>query len=154
MFKIYLLSIFNGRMKRSSYWKWLTWASLFLTIAFVPLILAAVTQVIDATSSGSALPSDLGQIKFDLTNSRFLFCVACIIIFALMTFIASRKRLHDLNLPGYLAWLLLLPLLTDQFLENTIIDDVTQVAFCLVTFILGIIKGTKGVNKYGADPIN
>ena len=76
------------------------------------------------------------------------------------------KRWHDLNLSGWmclitfacsiLPFFYLIALLTKQmelFLTVVYIHDYAQWGFAILSLIQLFVKGTKGPNKYGPDPL-
>lgn len=76
------------------------------------------------------IDTDIGYIK-----SIFLYAVC--IIFAIAGICLTVKRLHDIELPGTLVLLLLVPILSTL----------------LIVFLI-FIKGTLGPNRYGDDPLS
>ena len=59
------------------------------------------------------------------------------------------KRLHDMNLSGW--WLFAMPLLS--LLASTLNASSLQFTMWACIFGLGILPGTRGDNRFGADPL-
>jgi uncharacterized membrane protein YhaH (DUF805 family) len=104
---------FRGRIKRSKFWAilitlWATWAIFFGLSYF----------------AGNSQYVEIGfSMLFFLILSNWIAYVTCV------------KRLHDLNMTGWLALLLLIPYFN-----------------LLVILYLGIAPGTSSFNLYGAVP--
>ncbi|MGA8653647.1 MAG: DUF805 domain-containing protein [Xanthobacteraceae bacterium] len=60
------------------------------------------------------------------------------------------KRLHDLNLSAW--WLLVLPAITAVAALGAF-DELLVLAYCIILFVLGILSGSKGLNRFGEDPL-
>lgn len=94
------------------------------------------------------------RIWYDLFEdaSVVVFFYLCAAIFYILMFLIEVQRLHDLNISAwyYVAFLVFIIVITaaDVISEGFIkgIDIVTSL-------LLLFVKGTKGPNKYGKDPL-
>ena len=118
---------FQGRSRRAEYW----WVYLFNTLVVTALVLVAFLP-----GSINYATGEPGPIYFVLVGVIFLYMLATIIPgLALML-----RRLHDVNLSGWILLGALVPLV------NILVG--------LGLFIVCFIPGTAGPNKYGPDPKN
>lgn len=118
---------FQGRSRRSEYW----WVALFnFLVQMAAIVLIAILGMI---GSSNGEPGPLAMIPMGL-----------LVLYALATIIPSLalivRRLHDVNLTGWILLGALVPFL------NIIVG--------LGIFIICFIPGTVGPNKYGDDPKN
>ncbi|MBY9066993.1 DUF805 domain-containing protein [Hyphomonas sp. WL0036] len=118
---------FQGRSRRSEYW----WVYLFnFLVAAALLTLAFVLGGINMETG------EPGALYFVFVGILFLYYLAILIPgIALMV-----RRLHDVNLSGWIILGALVPIL------NILVG--------LGLFIVCLIPGTAGPNKYGPDPKN
>jgi uncharacterized membrane protein YhaH (DUF805 family) len=138
----WLLFSFDGRLNRQPYW-----------IATIVLTLAAIVV---ASGVAAAL---LRVAHLWLTGFGFILAYPAAAVFA--------KRLHDRNKTGWLAALLIVPMLIETVLDPA--GGVTQTelvhwvyratsAMTLLVALwflieLGCLRGTDGDNRYGPDPL-
>ena len=86
-------------------------------------------------------------IFYGLRDSfEYILQIALIIIVPVRVylFVITAKRLHDLNLPTWLVFIV-------SLIPHTFIGG--PVIFALITIFLCCKQGTNGDNKYGPDPI-
>ncbi len=116
---------FQGRSRRSEYW----WVALFtFLVAFVLMLLASVLGGLDPSTG------ETGPLYFVFAGLLGLFYLATLIpSVALMI-----RRLHDVNLSGWLVLLCFVP----------IVNILAALGLLIVCFV----PGTAGPNKYGPDP--
>jgi uncharacterized membrane protein YhaH (DUF805 family) len=105
-------AVFSGRASRSEYW----WYMLFYLIVLAALLgVDAIASLFDVTSMFSSL-----------------FWIATLI----PTIAVTVRRLHDLNMSGWTAMVMFLPILA------------------LLVFPFWFArKGTDGANRFGPDPL-
>ena len=162
----YLFS-FEGRINRAKFWQAL------LIILCLMMVLALLTITIGKLfgSSGS-LGFGLDDIfaAFDpesyrlLSTTGYVHAIGKAIgtpLFLWIYLAISIKRLHDRNKSAW--WMLLFfvfPGLFDQFSDRlgdsypVIFVGLVSFVFCVWGFIeLCFLRGTKGTNRYGADPL-
>jgi uncharacterized membrane protein YhaH (DUF805 family) len=153
----YLYTSFDGRISRQPFWLGLI--ALLVAIFAVVLIAAAVFD-------GIATPGTTSQAVFQLV----IFLVTVYPFAALMI-----KRLHDRNRPAILLAVFYAPSilqLIGQFLGITttteniggvdyVVPNSLGMIIGLIGLVigiwalieLGILRGTKGPNQYGPDPL-
>lgn len=118
---------FQGRSRRSEYW----WVQLFnFLVMAVGMVLAGILGSIGASSDG---PGPLAYLVFIVL---VLYALAVLIPGIALTV----RRLHDVNITG---WILLAALIL-------FIGSLVGIA----VFVISLIPGTAGPNKYGPDPKN
>lgn len=105
---------FSGRARRQEYWG-------FVAFAF---LLGIVCVIIDQSIDPASIERGVGTLQ-----------VVCILTLAVPATAVLVRRLHDAEFSGWLALLLLLP-----------------VVGVLALLILALIDGTVGPNRYGPDP--
>ncbi len=114
---------FSGRARRSEFWWW----ALFIIVATIVLTILDIS-LFGSTTSGP------GEISGSTSFAPFSW------IFMLLTFLPGLsvmvRRLHDTDRSGWWYWIALIP---------------------LIGFIVLIVwfanVGTKGDNRFGADPL-
>ena len=109
----------NGRLNRLRYFK----RSIGILFLYVILLTATVALFFEPSSA-------------DLSVAGFIVCVVLSILFAIGSICLTIRRLHDLNLTGWLWLLMTVPAV------NT--------AFWIYTTCA---PGTCGANQYGGDPL-
>ena len=132
---------FKGRARRREYWGFV----LFNTIFCIGLLLVNAALFFGVCYLLNKINSSLVTNLLDPSESSDVLIVICTEGISLLYLIAallpglavSVRRLHDKNLP---AWILV-PLLL-----------VLNIFGLIPLFILFALDGTKGENKYGADP--
>ena len=145
---------FNGRLNRKPYWI----ATAELIIAAL-IVASGVAIVFNVTGRASTAQELLRLAHPWLTGFTLLLAYPAAAVFA--------KRLHDRNKTGWLAALLIVPMLVDTWLDPS--GSVTQtplvhsiyLATSTMTLIvalwflieLGFLRGTPGDNRYGPDPL-
>ena len=100
-----------------------------------------------------------GNVVFFIIKNNEIFglkivylSIFILFLFLLPSITVSVRRLHDFNFNGW--WFLIIILFDiwindffNNFIGGFIITNITH-------FIIGIIKGTSGTNKYGEEPKN
>jgi len=158
---------FKGRINRANFW--LAWPIMLCMMMLLALLTSTVGKllgglgsfgfdikdifaVLDPESYRSLSTNDLyGVVGKAIGTPLFLWVYLAI----------SIKRLHDRNKSAW--WMMLFfvfPGLFDQFADRlgdsypVIFVGYVSFAFCIWGVIeLGFLKGTKGPNRFGADPL-
>jgi len=122
---------FKGRSRRSEYW-WVQLALFlfFFVFSFVGGLIVGLLGGIDAQTGE---PGPLYWAFMGLLGIAYLAILIPIIALTV-------RRLHDVNITGWLMIGALIPLV--NFLVG------------LAIFVISLIPGTVGPNKYGPDPKN
>ena len=94
--------------------------------------------------------SQLANAQGNLRYAVFFFLIAQFILVIGNLFIAVR-RFHDLNLSGY--WAIIIGVLSATGVISPSIEVLTGLTQLGITIFLISIKGSKGENKYGTDPL-
>ena len=94
--------------------------------------------------------SQLANAQGNLRYAVFFFLIAQFILVIDNLFIAVR-RFHDLNLSGY--WAIIIGVLSVTGVISPSIEVLTGLTQLGITIFLISIKGSKGENKYGTDPL-
>ncbi len=154
---IALFTDFHGRIARKSFW--IATVSLFLLFAVISLAVTFV--VLRRDPFAGAFEPTLGDMR-----RHGLSYLAVILIMLYPVLAVLVKRLHDLNLPGWIAIGFFVPsfafiLIAVFGLAGTallptplwrwvgILEHTLQFVAVLT---LGILSGTKGANRYGPEP--
>lgn len=150
---------FNGRARRSEFWYWVLFRG---TIVLSITVLNAILQSLNAYQ-------DNKTIAFIM----LLVFLVCELGLLLPFFAVYVRRLHDLDNPGWLVFVLfvipeLIKAVTDGInvlasefsIGITSIDDKTMLLinlYFIITSVIWIVllskPGTEGPNQYGPDPI-
>jgi len=138
-FAWYLLS-FTGRVTRGEFW--LGYLG-FIAVSF--LLLRSLTDLSMFALRPKAGPWYRDELDFALALPKML--VATMLLWPLIAIAA--KRLHDLNRSGW--WLLVLPAISAAARLSGL--DRWSVTFWIALVVLGAIPGTRGDNRFGADPL-
>lgn len=120
---------FSGRASRSEYW----WFMLFLFI--VPIGFVAIgAATIDYSS---ATLSTISWIMFVIAGLFYL-------AMALPALSVLVRRFHDRNLSGW--W----------YLASIVVGIIPYIGILasIAVFVITVLKGTEGDNKFGPDPLN
>ena len=145
----------KGRASRPEFWYWILFV--FLTVV-LPI------------SGGAFLNSTLGIA----VGLAFIIAVDVVILAGIVwgivcagpTFTVTVRRFHDVGLPGFPPYLFLidLALLAVAIAFGSVVDPISVVvpiiflvflaALLLFVFVVSLLPGTKGENKYGPPPIN
>ncbi len=152
-----LLFTKDGRISSS---KW--WQGMFLSFVFY-LILIIVFELVSLPYSIS-LPED-SRSRF----SSYSTLLIMLIVFIGPVLSITNKRLHDLNKSGWLILITLFPFGTvlmfilsfNVFSLPTFFDtNIFKIIFTITSFysfylifIILFVRGTKGPNMYGKDPL-
>ncbi len=132
---------FKGRASRYQYWP-------FILIIFV------VDKIFDPFIGNFFL----SELYLGHWYHWFWFGPCCIflIFIGIATVSLSARRLHDVNMPGWIILPLTVFLIIKEiFSEAGILLMVLGIplgVLGLIIFIVSFFKGTKGPNKYGPDP--
>jgi uncharacterized membrane protein YhaH (DUF805 family) len=147
---------FGGRLNRRPYW--------------IGGIVLAIAALVVAGAVGAAVYSS-GQAttQQQLLRSAYPWLMAFTVIFAYPSAALLAKRLHDRNKSGWLAALLIVPMLVASWLDPDFSSFAPQsgtiqavhTAASVITLLVGIwflielgfMRGTAGDNKYGTDPL-
>ena len=145
---------FNGRLNRKPYW-----------IATIELIVAAMV----VAGGVAAVFYARGQASThqELLRVAHPWLMAFGVVLAYPAAAVFAKRLHDRNKTGWLAALLIVPMLIETWLDpaggatQTPLVHSIYLAALTITFIvalwflieLGFMRGTPGDNRYGRDPL-
>lgn len=150
---------FNGRARRSEFWYWVLFrGTIVLTITIINAILQSLNVY-----------QDNKTIAFIM----LLVFLVCELGLLLPYFAVYVRRLHDLDNPGWLVFVLfvipeLIKAVTDGInvlasefsIGITSIDDKTMMLinlYFIITSVIWIVllskPGTEGPNQYGPDPI-
>ena len=139
----YVTNLFNGRNGRFEYWM----VHVFMTIGLMLVLFIAFPLV---AGSGTSSP-----------YIGYAFTVALWLLVCRISLPVTVRRLHDRGKSGRWALLYwLAPLLINQgagYISNvTLASACLLIAFLisLVAFIeLAFLRGTRGPNEYGEDPV-
>jgi len=126
---------FKGRNCRSKFIS--TW--LLLTFG-LPLVCSPVTFAVLSLDN-------------DYVKSIYFGCFGIVLIWGYSALLT--KRLHDLNYRGIMCLWALVPVFVTGALrlEDPFEDNVVVAILVLCWFILACIKGTRGANRFGEDPL-
>jgi uncharacterized membrane protein YhaH (DUF805 family) len=128
----------NGRISRQEFW--LGYAGAFVVFMLVNLKLADIVFFVR-----HANVSYRDEIEFVVLMAKF--AAAAILVWPLTTIYV--KRLHDVNLSG--AWLFALGGVS--FLATRTNIDPWNIIFSAAIVAIGLIPGSRGDNRFGADPL-
>jgi uncharacterized membrane protein YhaH (DUF805 family) len=145
---------FRGRLNRKPYWI----ATIELMIAAL-IVASGVAIVFNVTGQAPTAQELLRVAHPWLTGFTLLLAYPAAAVFA--------KRLHDRNKTGWLAALLIVPMLVGTWLDpsgsvmQTPLIHSIYLAASTMTIIVGIwflielgfMRGTPGDNRYGRDPL-
>ncbi len=136
----------RGRVPRSTYW----------LKFFLPIMVIELLATFGDAAMGT-LPAEGGAGPF-----------ASVVWLALLypTLVGAVKRLHDLGYPGWylgvlygglfgmgVAFAVALPLLGEAALVLLVPGLVLMVGSLWLSVKMGFIRGTRGTNRYGRDPL-
>jgi len=137
---------FSGRAQRSEFWWWV------LAIWLISLVLSFV----DSALFGDVVTTDTGFSAS--TNTPILSGVFGLAVL-LPNLAVTARRLHDRNMSG---WWMLAPYgaMALAFLMGAINAGILAAAsgigafvLVIVLFVMLILKGTDGPNRFGPDPL-
>jgi len=145
---------FNGRLNRRPYWI----ATIQLIVAAV-IVATGVAIAFNVTGRASTAQELLRFAHPWLTGFTVLLAYPAAAVFA--------KRLHDRNKTGWLAALLIVPMLVATWLDpsgsvtptphihSIYLAASTMMIVVALWFLieLGLLRGTPGDNRYGRDPL-
>jgi uncharacterized membrane protein YhaH (DUF805 family) len=137
---------FEGRIGRLQFW-----VATILVILIILAILFASLWIVGE--------SDLTVIRLNRLIITLVFLYPLLAVWV--------KRLHDRNRPGYMVIVFLVPWLLHQIMNllgvtgDPLLLTSIDLVFIGVNIVigiwfvvdLGILRGTKGTNKYGPDPL-
>ena len=128
---------FTGRARRSEFWWFfllLEIISLLLGVIFVILMFVALEPVISGTDPVTGQANDDDVIRW-LTSMAILTGFATLFgtVIQLFMLAPNARRLHDIDQSAHWLWFYL-------------------VGLSIVPILMAIADGTRGPNKYGADP--
>lgn len=87
------------------------------------------------------------------SNILIVVVIPAFILLTIFILMNNIKRLHDLNCSGWIAIAAWLSSLFINFLDNQLLDIVSLIFYIPYFIALVFVKGTKGKNKYGEDPL-
>ena len=123
----------HKRLNRMRYFK----RALVLTVAATVLLMIIVaTTTVPLSKEAAIVSTALNGEEFNLSTAGSLMFILVLVAFSVPHYMLMIRRLHDLNKTGWLALLMLVPVV------NTIFS-----------LYLLFAPGTVGANDYGADPI-
>ncbi len=167
---------FSGRASRSEYWQ----IKMLLGVIFIILLVVnlgglnaralgnhigtaltpfgSIASATHVSISYSQLLEAGGQVSPFFSIILFVFMIARIILDLAVTV----RRIHDLNKSGW--WLLLIfppgiigiiLFAISDWLEllSVVLIGISSVLAIIFTFWLGFFSGTRGENRFGADPL-
>ncbi len=142
MTKKKLLFSFKNRIGRRDYW--IGYAFNFL-LFLIPMIIFAVYGAVDIFKAQNVpVPDWLAMITTPNGKAIATLIIIPLLIAGIWSGLAIFvKRLHDLNLTGWLSLTLIL----------TIVPILGVILFFVLPIVMGCISGTPGPNKYGPDPL-
>jgi uncharacterized membrane protein YhaH (DUF805 family) len=150
----WMLFSFDGRLNRQPYWI----ATVELTLAAI-VVAGGVAAAFHAMGKASTAQELLRVAHPWLTGFGFILAYPAAAVFA--------KRLHDRNKTGWLAALLIVPMLIETVLDpaggvtqTELVHWVYQATSAMTLLValwflieLGCLRGTDGDNRYGPDPL-
>mgnify|MGYP000282533126 FL=1 len=131
---------FKGRANRAKYISTMFYLlALYFVLGFLALVIVsfssyekgAVTVVLEA-----------------IMTTMFFICIASLVAASLCN---SIRRCHDLNLPGWVAFIFFF----SSFAPGLLFPTSSPLTFivCIPLLYLLFAKGTEGPNEYGEDPL-
>lgn len=130
---------FKGRINREEFW--LGYVGLTLVLLLLRRPLAEFGLYLLGPGQG-----DLDELNFALG----LPLMVAAAIAAWPTCAIYAKRLHDLNFSGW--WLLVLPAIA--VVEVTTRIDQIELVMLVIIAIVGSLRGQRGSNRFGDDPLS
>ena len=155
---------FSGRINRAKYWLTLViW--IVIWIIAVPVIVVAALAVLGVNITDGSLPGPQDTDKFVkmIVDYAVLFVIvlAFVILGWVSAFAIGVKRLHDRDRSGW--WIVLFYVVpgvlggagkgTDGDLAQGILGLATLVLSIWGLVELGFLRGTRGPNRFGPDPL-
>ncbi len=130
---------FSGRAPRSEYW----WFQLFYYLVLlggIALIMLASGLLFSSQGSG------FGAVTI------ILYVIVGLVALALTlpSISVMVRRFHDRNLSGW--WVLAVFVVPGIF--SVIGTEIPGLIITVVSFVITVLRGTDGPNKYGPDPLN
>ncbi len=122
---------FQGRASRSEYWYF------YLFFIVIIVVFAVFASVLINLLFNNSEPTGFGPLAFMVVGG-FLFIY--LIIPQITVYV---RRFHDRNLSGW--WIL--------FIIVVGFVPYVGVVVSIVAFVITVLKGTDGDNKYGQDPL-
>lgn len=122
---------FEGRLRRSAYF---LYGLLFIVLPYLVVSAAALAFVMGSYDEGSLLTIEVNRVEEVVAIA--VFAIGLVIVPTWAFFAMSIKRLHDFGQSGLFSLLVLVP----------------GIGAPLIFVVLSLAPGTKGANRYGADP--
>ena len=143
---------FSGRSRRREYWMY----TLGLLLLYLVLILLFVASVGTSIISGAASPESFGPSAGAFVAIAVVFVIA-VFAFVIPSLAVSVRRLHDINLSGHWMWMSWAPSIAGAVFEtfSPTISTILSIAGGvggLALFVMAMLDGTKGPNRFGDDP--
>jgi uncharacterized membrane protein YhaH (DUF805 family) len=161
---LHLFFGFSGRINRGKYWLTLVLWVLIWIIA-VPVILLAALAILGVNVTDGSLPSPEDAGKFVKMIADYAVLLIVVVAFSILSWISGFaigvKRLHDRGRSGW--WILLFYVApgilagagngTDADLAQMILGLGALVLSIWGLVELGFLRGTRGPNRFGRDPL-
>ncbi|MCR5536063.1 MAG: DUF805 domain-containing protein [Succinivibrio sp.] len=151
---------FEGRASRSEFW----WFMLFFMICFVLTELSVEVFWLLLTQAGILVEQNMPAL-LGLALPYLSLCIVCLILLTPLAAVTVR-RMHDVNKSGKLILLptvvmlvsILSALAAKSFEQPTLLmfgAALSSLAgiLAIACFMMTLIKGTSGPNRFGADPL-
>lgn len=127
---------FQGRASRSEYWYFL------LFVVVVALVLSGLAGLVIALTGGFENMQNGGTMP---VGAMILFGIVGIFYLAVLlpSIAVGVRRFHDRNLSGW------------YYLLAIVLGIIPFVGFIasIAAFVITVLKGTEGPNKFGRDPL-
>jgi len=147
---------FSGRASRSEYWWFFLFNALIFAIFYIAMMLIG----------GIFLASGQHEVPMSLMIFSGVFTLLALVFFiglVIPNLSVTVRRLHDRNLSGWwLAGYILAGILINWAMYYAIAHErsslilllyVLFLAIYAVFFVIMITRGTRGKNRFGADPL-
>jgi uncharacterized membrane protein YhaH (DUF805 family) len=153
-----VLFSFHGRINRAKYWlASLFWTAVAIVVGGVMIgLLAKDIMALGADPSGEQI------VRLVLSYGLGFVLILLLGLVMLISSVAiGIKRLHDRDQSGWWILLLYFGPAAASAIEESSGSSVASLVFSLVSFgiwiwaivVLGFLRGTRGPNRYGPDPL-
>jgi uncharacterized membrane protein YhaH (DUF805 family) len=154
-----LLFSFSGRINRAKYWL----AVLFWTVVFIVVFGVVATMLAKDIIALGSDPSgeEILRVILGYGLGLVLFFLLVLVPMMISSFAVGVKRLHDRDQSGW--WIVLFyfaPGVASAIAQSSA-SGVVSLVLSLLSFaisiwaivVLGFLRGTRGPNRYGPDPL-